>query len=320
MKRIAFFSEMGFTGKIPRSHTNMRVEFAQMCALNADHYPMLTIGQITEKYDIAILLVGKTPTFRDQIYNIDVVGEARKFATKVLWMQEGPSWIFQDMPIHHQFWHYNVLASVDGLLTENKTDIKYFKGILSEEKWIEDIPSLMITDSVYNFVGTEKKEKVVIGGNFCRWYGGFDSYLCSRDLEVPIWAPSMGRKVEGEDKIEDINYFPYMEWVDWIRNLSSFKYAVHLMPTAGAGTFNMNCSYLGIPCVAYNDLDTQYQLHPELSVKPGDVLSARKLLNRLKTDQEFYNHCSNTTKRLYQENHSEESFLNNMKIKLETLL
>ena len=34
MKSV-FLSEMGFAGKIPRNHTNMRTEFAWMCALDA---------------------------------------------------------------------------------------------------------------------------------------------------------------------------------------------------------------------------------------------------------------------------------------------
>ena len=36
--KIAFLTQMGFTGKIPRDQPNMRTEFAQMCALKADHY------------------------------------------------------------------------------------------------------------------------------------------------------------------------------------------------------------------------------------------------------------------------------------------
>lgn len=317
--KIAFFSEMGFVGKIPRTHQNMRVEFAQMCALNAVHYPMVQIQSVEDTYDFAILLVGKTSTFREQIFNIDVVSEARRIAKKVLWMQEGPHWIFQDMPLEHQFWHYNLLASVDGLLCENKTDIPYFKGIMGDSKWVHDIPSLMITDLVSDVEFAEKEEKVVVGGNFVRWYGGFDSYICARDLNVPIWAPSMGRKIQNEDLIEDINYFPYMEWVDWIKTLSSFKYAIHLMPTTGAGTFPMNCAYLGIPCVAYNDLDTQLNLHPDLSVNPSDVDSARKLLNKLKNDQIFYKDMSEKCRALYKEHHSETFFLRDMELKLNSL-
>ena len=36
--KIAFFTEMGFQGKVPRTHDNMRTEFAWMVALDADHY------------------------------------------------------------------------------------------------------------------------------------------------------------------------------------------------------------------------------------------------------------------------------------------
>lgn len=318
--KIAFFSEMGFQGTVPRNHQNMRVEFAQMCALNAVHYPMLKIEEVTTYYDIAVLLVGKTSSFREQIFHTDVVSKAKKIARKVLWMQEGPHWIFQDMPLQHQFWHYNVLANVDGLLVENKTDIKYFKGLLSNDTWIKDIPSLMITDSIKDFSEHPKEDKVIVGGNFCRWYGGFDSYICARELNIPIWAPSMGRKIEGEEQIEDINYLPYVNWVEWIKILSTFKYGIHLMPTAGAGTFNMNCSYLGIPCIAYNDLDTQYNLHPQLSVRQGDIRTAKKLIERLKTDKEFYEECSKTTKELYYKFHSEEVFKLDMEKKLTKLL
>jgi hypothetical protein len=37
-RQIAFISELPFTGKIPRNHPHMRTEFAQFCALQADHY------------------------------------------------------------------------------------------------------------------------------------------------------------------------------------------------------------------------------------------------------------------------------------------
>ena len=36
--KIAFITEMGFEGKIPSNHPNMRTEFAWMHALNADHF------------------------------------------------------------------------------------------------------------------------------------------------------------------------------------------------------------------------------------------------------------------------------------------
>lgn len=309
-KRIIFLTEMGFMGQIPRLHDNMRVEFAQMCALQATHWPMLAMDQINDQYDYAVLLVGKTTAFREQIFNIDIVEKARRFANKVYFMQEGPSWIFQDMPLQHQFWHYNVLVSADGILTENQTDIAYFKGI-NPLVPVTDIPSLMIEDSV-NDLPEVNRSGVVIGGTFCRWYGGFDSYITALTFDESIYAPSMGRKKPEEDQIDDLTFLPYMTWVEWIRKLNQFKYAVHLMPTYAAGTFAMNCSYLGIPCIGYDVVDTQRNLHPDLSVASGDLESAKKFAKLLKEDKEFYDACSISTKQLYKEHHSEQQFINHM--------
>ena len=111
--KIAFLSQMGFSGKIPRNHPNMRTEFAQMCALDATHHPLYDIDKIEGSYDHVVLLIPKTAQDRARLYDVDVVKKSRRIGKKIWFMQEGPNWIFQDMPIHHQFWHYNVLADVD---------------------------------------------------------------------------------------------------------------------------------------------------------------------------------------------------------------
>lgn len=302
-KSIIFLSQMDFAGKIPRTHRNMRVEFAQMCTLQADHNSLFNINNIDKKYDIAILLIPKTSKDRDKLQNIDIIQEARKISSKVLFMQEGPLWIFQDMPVEQQIWHYNILSNVDGILTENQTDIKYFKGINSSIPII-DIKSLMIPDLIEKALNVKKQNKVIIGGNFTRWYGGFDSFVAARYFELPIYAPSMGRKQPNEELL--VEHLPYMEWVDWIYKLAEFKYAIHLMPTIAAGTFAMNCGYLGIPCVGYGELDTQSNIHPNLTVEQGDLESAVKLVNRLKNDKDFYNEQSKLAKENYEKHHSEK--------------
>ena len=309
--KILFLSQMNFNGKISRNHENMRVEFAQMCALEADHSFIYNIDNITDNYDNVILLIPKTEADRNQLYEFDIVSKAKRVGKKVWFMQEGPAWIFQDMPLHHQFWHYNVLASVDGILTENETDIPYFKGLIPN-KPVWDIPSLMIEDSIKEALNVEKQDKAIIGGNFCRWYGGVDSYIVAQEFKVPLFVPSMGRKIENEEQIEDLTHLPYMNWKEWIYKLAEFKYAVHLMPTIAAGTFAMNCAYLGIPCVGYKEADTQSRLHPQLSVSIGDVENARKLCKRLTEDVDFYNKQSETARQNYELYSSEKEFLKKM--------
>ena len=40
---IAFFTEGGYEGKVPRNNPNMRTDMAWLCALEADHYPLSLI-------------------------------------------------------------------------------------------------------------------------------------------------------------------------------------------------------------------------------------------------------------------------------------
>jgi len=117
----------------------------------------------------------------------------------------------------------------------------------------------------------------------------------------------MGRKQPNEEQL--VTHLPYMEWTDWMYILSEFRYAIHLMPTIAAGTFAMNCGFLGIPCIGYNEADTQRKIHPKLSVDLGDLESARKLAIKLKNDQSFYNECVIDAKKNYREMVSENQFL-----------
>ena len=55
--KVAFFTEMGFQGKIPRTHENMRTEFAWMVALNANHYNINSIPN--QQYDLGIVIIPK---------------------------------------------------------------------------------------------------------------------------------------------------------------------------------------------------------------------------------------------------------------------
>jgi hypothetical protein len=86
------------------------------------------------------------------------------------------------------------------------------------------------------------------------------------------------------------------------------------MRTHAAGTFALNCAYLGIPCIGYKGLDTQQTLHPQLSVEIGDVELANSLSVKLRDDNEFYNYCSQTAKDNYKIFYAENVWLQNWNI------
>ena len=302
--KIAFFTEMGFQGKISRSHDNMRVEFAWMCALEADHW---NINQPpNQQYDLGIVIIPKNNPQFD-------VNKLKQYCSKVAVMQEGPNWYWQDYPLQQQIWYFNTIQEADIMFVHNESDKKYYKGLTGKECRV--LSSLMIEDGIDGYVLTHKNDRknIIIGGNFCSWYGGFDSYVVAQEADCPIYIPSMGRKIEGEEQMPNLNHLPYMNWIEWIHTLSQFKYGIHLMRTHAAGTFALNCAYLGIPCIGYEGLDTQENCHPHLTVKLGDLATAKEKLILLKNDKDFYNKCSIIAKENYKKYHSEQIFLNKWK-------
>ena len=299
--KIVFFTEMGFQGKITRNHNNMRTEFAWMCALNADHCP---IGQIpSDKYDLGIVIIPKkNPDFK--------IEDIKLSCTKVAVMQEGPNWYWQDYDLAKQIWYFNILTTADIIYTHNKSDKKYYQGLTSHPD-VRVMQSLMIEESIGE-LNQEKRKGVIIGGNFVSWYGGFDSFIIAQGFDNGIvHAPSMGRKQFGEEQL--LHHLPYMSWKEWIHELNKFKYGIHLMRTHAAGTFALNCAYLGIPCIGYKGLDTQEICHPDITVELGDLDSARKIAIKLRNDEDFYLYCAEKCKHKYNNYFTEQKFLEQFK-------
>jgi len=302
--KIGFFTEGGYTGKVPRENPNMRTDMAWIHALGAVHHPLTALNGLPDNlYDIGIVII---PKKRQHLIEYPLVETLKRICNKVISMQESTYWYWQDDPIAEQIWYFNVLADMDMILCHNDLDLQYYRGIVGDKCHL--MQSLMITDNIK--VSDTKTNSVMIGGNFVSIYRGFDSYMVARELADDIWAPTTGRMKKDETGL-DINHLPWVTWRDWIFELSKHKYGVQL-GTPSAGTFNLNCSYLGIPCIGYDNVNTQSILHPALSVSDGDIYSAKKLAKRLKTDIKFYERCSNQTKDLYKKHYSEQIFLNKM--------
>jgi len=297
--KIAFFTEAGFEGKTSRENPNMRTEYAWYVALDADHYNIHS-GNINGQYDLGICIIPK----KNPQFDLERI---KKWCSKVASMQEGPHWYFQDYPLEQQIWFYNTLMDMDFLFVHNEIDKKYFEGLTGKDCKI--MPSLMIEDSI-NFPKLNRSN-VMIGGNFCQWYGGFDSYITAQEFATDIFVPSMGRKINGEESIPDLNHLPYVNWTQWIHELNKRKYAVHLMRTHAAGTFALNCAYLGIPCIGYKGLDTQEVCHPDTTIELGDITKAKQIAEKLRKDEDFYLYCSKFSKLMYKEKYHESVFRKN---------
>lgn len=301
--KYAFLTEMSFNGKIPANHTNMRTEFAWMCTLQSDHFNIHQFAEV-KGYDAVFIIFPKatvklntvgiemsTPgADRDiTIYAKPIVSVLKENNKKVCAVQEGPSWFFNEYDMVTQFNFYNQFAECDVIFAHNEYDTHFYKGLFPLNK-VDVIPTLMYDTNLPNF--REPTDKAIIGGNFARWYGGFQSYITATEFGCPIYVPASHCKRKGEEQVPNLNHLPWVMWDDWMKQLSSFKYAVNLMPTIAAGTFSMNCAYWGIPCIGNEKVDTQQHLFPELSVDVSDIHQARHLAIQLRENKDFYEHCS----------------------------
>ena len=306
--KVAFFSEIGNNQKYPRTFPNARTEVAwclaleaPMCSLNPSHKE-----RIDDDFDLGIVIIPKNnPELIDWEW-------VRSKCDKVAVMQEGPHWYFQDYDINNQFNYYNALLEADRVYCHNESDVSYYLGLGCKD--VRVMRSLMIPAGIQSRDDIEiGNGGIILGGNFVSWYGGFDSYIVSRDSGLKLSAPSMGRKQEQEDLIEDITYLPYMNWRLWITGLSQYKFGVHLMRTHAAGTFGMNLAYHGIPCVGYKGLDTQEVLHPLTTVEVGDLEKAKDIVDKLTNDSDFYQLCRTTIRKRFISNYSEKAWKENWK-------
>lgn len=300
---IRWFSELPLDGKVDRNFTNMRTEFAWFVAQDATHSNLSKLTQLPDdSVDIGIIIIPKKV---EPFLNLDVVHHLKRVCKKYGFMQEGPSWYFQSLPLSQSFWFYNIMLNADFVLAHNDVDKEYYEGLLDKSVFIN--PTLMIEDSIKNIKPTER-DGIMLGGNLVRWYGGFNSLIAAKESNEKVYAPQMGRMEKEELYLEDINHLPYMQWTDWIRALSKVKFAIHLNPNSIGGTFSLNCAYLGIPCIGNKDSNTQNLCFPSLSIRPNDLKTAKALVRMLSTNQIFYNNVVKSSKENYKKHFSEKVY------------
>jgi len=314
--KTAFLTETNYCGKWPENFPNARTEVAWQIALQADHFNIYQFAQV-KGYDAVFVILPKgltklnavglelqlnLPDKDMAIYSSPIIEVLKTNNKKVCYVQEGPNWFFNDYTIENQFHFYNQIAQCDVIFAHNCSDMLFYKGLFPGIK-ISNIPTLMIETLIKDIIPT-KENKVMIGGNFCRWYGGFQSYVISDIFQgCEKWTQNSHCQQKREDQISDLKHLPRLQWDEWMKTLSTFKYAVHLMPTVAAGTFSLNCSYFGIPCIGNRDLDTQISFFPDISVDVNNILDARNFAEIICTNPAVYDSISKQAMELCRESY-----------------
>ena len=298
--KVGFFTEGGFEGKIPKEYNNMRTDAAWMYLTDATHHPLFKINTLSDNtYDVGVMIL---PKKRQMYMNFPLLEKYRRVCKKVTVMQESYWNYWQDSSIAEQIWYFNFLTEMDIIFCHNDIDLEYYNGLTNVRTAL--LPTVMVTDGIAK--KSDIGEGVIIGGNWVKDYGGFDSYQVALEITDDITAITTGRMKEEEKQM--LKHIPWVMWEEWIKLLSNFRVGVQL-GTSAAGQFQLNCSYHGIPCIGYSQLNTQKTLHPTTTVELGDIEGAKAIARKLK-DEKFYNFCVDTTKKRYELFYSEKVFLN----------
>ena len=301
--KVGFFTEGGFEGKITLDNINIRTDAAWMYLTDATHHPFPRLQDLPDElYDVGVMIL---PKKRRMLLNYPLLEQYRRVCKKVTVMQESYYNYWQNSPIDEQIWYFNFITEMDIIFCHNDVDLDYYHGLTNVRT--ELMPTVMITDDIVR--RNEWGDGTIIGGNWVKDYGGFDSYQVALELGNPITAITTGRMKPEESQI--LNHIPWVMWREWIDILSQFNVGVQL-GTAAAGQFQLNTSFHGIPCIGYSNLNTQRILHPLTTVELGDIDKAKDIARKLKDDK-FYKLCMDTTQKRFEEYYSEEMFVKNWK-------
>ena len=297
--KVGFFSEAQYEGTVSRKHPNMRTDVAWVCALQAYHCPISKIDTIEDNsFDVGVMIL---PKKREPLLNYPLLEQYKRVCKKVTIMQESYYNYWQDSDVAEQIWYFNFITEMDLIFCHNDIDLRYYNGLTNVRT--ELLPSVMITDDIVK--RNEWGDAVILGGNWVKDYGGFDSYQVALELTENITAVTTGRMKPEEDQV--LKHIPWVTWREWIDILSQYEVGVQL-GTASAGTFNLNCSFHGIPCIGYSNVNTQKILHPLTTVEVGEIDKAKEIARKLK-DETFYKECMEETEKNYEKYYSEKKFL-----------
>ena len=321
MKIDYCITEMGLEGKMPKSNPNMRVLESQILAWDAEHIPIAKVLNEEKTYDGNVVVVLPKGGTDKQIIRWLVENHFNtfeniksKFTGKIWFYQDGEAGYWNQHTVTLQIWWYNNVSQCDKILCPNQTDVSFYKGMFPN-KSVAVMRSIMAPQwFLKEQEGYDKENKVIISGPLTREYNGLQQIMVAKRFDVPIYIPPMGQERMPKDswtsaKSLDVNYLDYTDWITWMKNLSSYKYAVNLPGVTAAASFSLNCAWFGVPCIGDVHADTQRICFPDLSVEYNDIERAIRLADKLKEDKKYYDFISDNAKRIVRKEFTSEKFL-----------
>lgn len=313
-------SESNLDGKYdPYIFQDMRVWETQLLFLDVHHFPVQKLLSNPTVYDGDLLFnIGKGGFWKPYIKWLyethnNCVDNLKKQFPKVYIYQDGEIGWWNREETRLQVWWYNQLATADGIIVPNSTDVDFYKGIFPDSD-IRVIRSVMTDEQLDKTKFKSKEDRVILNGPLTTEYSGFPQVVLAHNTGMEIDIPPMSEYLMPKDSWEmapnlGVNYLQYMSWNEWMYNLNRYKLGYMLTPAIASASFALNCGYLGIPCIGNNKADVQRILFPDLSIDVFDNKTALELTKKLTHDKVFYNEISTKAKELYKQEFTKEKMI-----------
>ena len=113
---IAFFTEGGYTGKVPRNMP-MRTDQAWVCALDAVHHCVFKLNEVNQKYDIGVVIIPKEKNREHLVkQQYPLIDNIRNYCDKVIILPKTnsiTSAIIYSLPIQLIAYHLGLILGTD---------------------------------------------------------------------------------------------------------------------------------------------------------------------------------------------------------------
>ena len=214
-----FITELGFEGKVPKEHTNLRAAETWIKYLDSYHINLFKVLKEDKVYRGTCWLIipkGLKAVHFLMQHHQDLISNLKTKFDKVYCIQEGETTFWNHYSVAIQVWIYLQFQASDKIYTQNTYDIKYLKGLFPDNNF--GILRSVLDDSVLdknNF--KSKQDKVILPGPYTIEYHGFVQTCIAHHTNCTIDIPPMGNSRMPKDSWDmadnvGVNYLDYMMW------------------------------------------------------------------------------------------------------------
>jgi hypothetical protein len=294
--KILYLTDINYTGITAGFQMGPRPPMSWISGLGSYHCSYSNIDNIPyNDFDIAIL--GCIHENVD-ILNIDIINKVKRISKKLLFQHDSDHrYFYRNNNIPRSYMLNFIIVNVDGILTHNDLDKKYYENLYRKPCFHHKQLLLDIYDQL-NL--PEIKKDFVLGGIGDR-YGALDGYMLLQDYPSES-IYHFGNDDTGVPGLNSIH--SDFDYIKFNQLLTKFKVAFNLTPLAIGGSFPLQCAMVKTPCIGWNNSNPHKECFPDLVTDYGNFEGLRVILDKLINDIEFYNHVTNNARDIFIKNFS----------------